>query len=92
MQRKPMNKYNIMDEEQKKSDEIFILMNVGKMSVTEINTLTDKEKHFLSKWFMEKVSEEEKIWKTDRNKQSIDRCIRQEGFSKNMGDWKTNYR
>lgn len=42
-----------MDEEQKKSEEIFILMNIGKMTVTEINTLTDKERFFLSKWFQD---------------------------------------
>ena len=52
-----------MDEEQKKSEEIFILMNIGKMTVTEINTLTDKERFFLSKWFMEKVKNEEQMYK-----------------------------
>ena len=52
-----------MDEEQKKSEEIFILMNIGKMTVTEINTLTDKERFFLSKWFIEKVKNEEQMYK-----------------------------
>jgi hypothetical protein len=52
-----------MDEEQKKSEEIFILMNIGKMTVTEINTLTDKERFFLSKWFMEKLKNEEQMYK-----------------------------
>ena len=52
-----------MDEEQKKSEEIFILMNIGKMTVTEINTLTDKERFFLSTWFMEKVKNEEQMYK-----------------------------
>ena len=52
-----------MDEEQKKSEEIFILMNLGKMTVTEIKTLTDKERFFLSKCFMEKVKNEEQIYK-----------------------------
>jgi hypothetical protein len=52
-----------MDEEQKKSEEIFTLMNIGKMTVTEINTLTDKERFFLSKWFMEKVKNEEQMYK-----------------------------
>jgi hypothetical protein len=52
-----------MDEEQKKSEEIFILMNIGKMTLTEINTLTDKERFFLSKWFMEKVKNEEQMYK-----------------------------
>jgi hypothetical protein len=52
-----------VDEEQKKSEEIFILMNLGKMTVTEIKTLTDKERFFLSKCFMEKVKNEEQIYK-----------------------------
>jgi hypothetical protein len=52
-----------MDEEEKKSEEIFILMNIGKMTLTEINTLTDKERFFLSKLFMEKVKNEEKMYK-----------------------------
>jgi hypothetical protein len=52
-----------MDEGQKKSEEIFILMNIGKMTLTEINTLTDRERFFLSKWFMEKVKNEEKMYK-----------------------------
>jgi len=57
-----------MDEEQKKSEEIFILMNIGKMTITEINTLTDKERFFLSKWFMEKVKNEEKMYKEQLKK------------------------
>lgn len=57
-----------MDEEQKKSEEIFILMNIGKMTVTEINTLTDKERFFLSKWFMEKVKNEEQMYKEQLKK------------------------
>ena len=52
-----------MDEEEKKSEEIFILMNIGKMTLTEINSLTDKERFFLSKLFMEKVKNEEKMYK-----------------------------
>lgn len=53
----------IMDEEQKKSEEMFILMKIGKMTVTEINTLTDKERFFLSKWFMEAAKNEEQMYK-----------------------------
>jgi hypothetical protein len=52
-----------MEEEQKKSEEIFILINIGKMTVTEINTLSNKERFFLSNWFMEKSKNEEQIYK-----------------------------
>jgi hypothetical protein len=52
-----------MDEEQKKLEEIFILMKIGKMTVTEINTLTDKERFFLSKWFKESLEEEQRVMK-----------------------------
>ena len=38
-------------------------MNIGKMTVTEINTLTDKERFFLSKLFIEKVKNEEQMYK-----------------------------
>jgi hypothetical protein len=38
-------------------------MDIGKMTVTEINTLTDNERFFLAKWFMEKVKNEEKMYK-----------------------------
>lgn len=50
-------------EEIEKSKEIFYLMNIGKMTLTEINTLTDKERFFLSKWFMEKIENEKKMFK-----------------------------
>lgn len=53
-----------IDEVQKKSEEIFTLMNVGNMSLTEINTLTDKERYFLSKWFLEKAKNEMEIYKS----------------------------
>jgi hypothetical protein len=52
-----------MDEEQKKSEEMFILMKIGKMTITEINTLTDKERFFLSKWFKESLETEQRIMK-----------------------------
>ena len=38
--------------EHKKSEEIFILMKLGNMTITEINTLTAKERFLLSKQFM----------------------------------------
>ena len=52
-----------MSEEQKKSEEIFILIKVGKMTLTEINTLTDNERFFLSKWFKESLEAEHRIMK-----------------------------
>jgi len=55
--------YTIINEEQKKSEEIFILMKLGKMTLTEINTLTDNERFFLSKWFMESAKNEEQALK-----------------------------
>lgn len=58
-----VNKRYKMEEEQKKSEEIFILINIGKMTVTEINTLSNKERFFLSNWFMEKAKNEEQIYK-----------------------------
>lgn len=43
----------IIEDENKKINEIFILMKLGNMTLTEINTLTDKERFFLSRWFKE---------------------------------------
>lgn len=54
-------------EEQQKSEEIFILMNIGKMTLTEINTLSNKERFFLSNWFMQKAKNDEQMYK-DYNK------------------------
>jgi len=43
------------------AQEIFILINIAKMTLTEINTLTDAERILLSKWFFEKFESEQKI-------------------------------
>ena len=43
-----------MSKEKEKAKEIFTLMTIGKMTVTEINSLTDVERFLLSKWFIEK--------------------------------------
>ena len=43
-----------MSKEKEKAEEIFTLMTIGKMTVTEINSLTDVERFLLSKWFIEK--------------------------------------
>ena len=50
------------DKEVEKAKEIFTLMTIGKMTVTEINSLTDKERFFLSKWFIEKAKLEEEVY------------------------------
>ncbi len=46
-------------DEVKKSEEIFILMKIGKMTLSEINTLTDKERFYLSTWFVESLKKED---------------------------------
>ena len=49
----------ISDDEIK---ETFILMKLGKMTLTEVKSLTEKERHYLSKFFVEH-SESEKNMK-----------------------------
>jgi len=34
-------------------------MKIGKMTLSEINTLTDKERFYLSTWFVESLKKEE---------------------------------
>jgi len=58
-----MDVIKIDDFEYSNSEEIYILIELGKMSLTEINTLPDKEKFFLARFFLEKVKEEEKTSK-----------------------------
>lgn len=36
-----------------KVQQIFVLMRIAKMTVTEINTLTDSERETLANWFLE---------------------------------------
>ena len=38
-------------------------MILGKMNVTEINSLTDLERFYLSKWFKERYENEKKFYK-----------------------------
>ena len=52
-----------MSKEVEKAEEIFTLMVLGKMNVTEINSLTDLERFYLSKWFIERAKNEEKFYK-----------------------------
>ena len=47
-----------MSKEVEKAEEIFTLMILGKMNVTEINSLTDLERFYLSKWFIERAKNE----------------------------------
>lgn len=51
-----------MTEEDIKINEIFILMNIAKMTLTEINTLTDKERFFLSKYFYQRYEDEKSMY------------------------------
>lgn len=53
----------ISEKEQKKAQEIFVLLVAGNMSLTEINTLTENERMLLSDAFVEKLKQEEKIMK-----------------------------
>lgn len=50
-----------MDEEFKKAHEKFVLMVICKMTITEINTLSDNERFYLYKYFIEKYNDEKKI-------------------------------
>ena len=52
-----------MSKEIEKAEEIFTLMILGKMNVTEINSLTDLERFYLSKWFKERYENEKKFYK-----------------------------
>ena len=49
-----------LKDEEVKSKQIFILLKIGNMNLTEINTLTDNERYFLSNWFIEENIKEEK--------------------------------
>ena len=61
-----MNTEKIMipsDEEIKKAQDIFTLIILAKMSLTEINTLTENERILLAGFFVEKAYEENKAMK-----------------------------
>lgn len=49
--------------EHKKSEEIFILMKLGNMTITEINTLTEKERFLLSDAFLKHAKKDEESLK-----------------------------
>jgi len=52
-----------MSKEVEKAEEILTLMILGKMNVTEINSLTDLERFYLSRWFREKKNLEEQFYR-----------------------------
>jgi hypothetical protein len=51
----------------KKCEEIFILMNLAKMTLTEINTLSNEERYILSEWFKQQAKKEKQS-----NKHNLD--------------------
>ena len=51
------------ESEEKKINEIFILMKLGKMTLTEVNTLTHKERFYLSQFFYKYHKAEEELIK-----------------------------
>jgi hypothetical protein len=47
----------------KKCEEIYVLIKLAKMTLTEINTLPDGERSILSQWFKESAEREQRIMK-----------------------------
>jgi hypothetical protein len=47
----------------KKCEEIFILIKLAKLTLTEINTLSDEERSILTRWFKESAEREQRIMK-----------------------------
>jgi hypothetical protein len=47
----------------KKCEEIFVLIKLAKLTLTEINTLSDEERSILSQWFKENVEREQRMMK-----------------------------
>lgn len=54
-------------ETAKKCEEIYVLMNVAHMTLTEINTLTDKERLYLTRWFLQKYENEQRTYREYKN-------------------------
>jgi len=50
----------------KKCEEIFILIKLAKLTLTEINTLSDEERSILTRWFKESAEKERQILKQRR--------------------------
>jgi len=52
-----------MNEDEKWCEQIMILMKVAKMTLTEINTLSDNKRAILSKYFMDSFLIEQEAMK-----------------------------
>ena len=50
----------------KRCEEIFILIKLARMTLTEINTLSDEERSILTQWFKESAEKERQILKQYR--------------------------
>ena len=50
----------------KKCEEIFVLIKLAKLTLTEINTLSNEERSILSQWFKESAEKERQILKQYR--------------------------
>ena len=50
----------------KRCEEIFVLIKLAKLTLTEINTLSDEERSILSQWFKESAEEEKRVMKQYR--------------------------
>jgi hypothetical protein len=59
-----------MTEEEKWCEQIIILMKVAKMTLTEINSLSDNKRAILSKYFMDSLLIEQENQKREQNIQS----------------------
>jgi len=54
------------DKEIKKAQDVFYLMVLAEMSLTEINTLTENERGLLSEYFVEKDKKEMEFMKKSK--------------------------
>ena len=56
-----------MNEDEKWCEQIIVLMKVAKMTLTEINTLSDNKRAILSKYFMDSLLIEQENEKREQN-------------------------
>ena len=59
-----MSKQETLDV--KRCEEISILIKLAKLTLTEINTLSDEERSILTQWFKESAEKERQILKQYR--------------------------
>jgi hypothetical protein len=57
--------------EEQRIQEIFLLMTLGKMTLTEINTLTDKQRIMLLQMFIDKLKKEEEFFKRESQRGTL---------------------